>query len=104
MDCILTGFGSLDILVNNAGTIRRAPALEYTYRDWDETLQTNLSSVFRLSQLAARDMLPRGEGESSILRRSCRSRVEFSLLLTRPQKEVQLNSQKRWRTNGPRAV
>jgi 2-deoxy-D-gluconate 3-dehydrogenase len=53
----------LDILVNNAGTIRRAPALEYSEQDWDEVLQTNLSSIFRLSQLAARHMLPKRSGK-----------------------------------------
>jgi 2-deoxy-D-gluconate 3-dehydrogenase len=57
-------FGHLDILVNNAGTIRRAPAFEYTEEDWDVVLEVNLSSVFRLSQLASRHMLERaGEGK-----------------------------------------
>src|SRR5450755_4393009 len=60
---LIEAVGSLDILVNNAGTIRRAPALEYSEQDWDEVLQTNLSSVFRLSQLAARHMLPRRAGK-----------------------------------------
>jgi 2-dehydro-3-deoxy-D-gluconate 5-dehydrogenase len=53
-------FGSIDILVNNAGTIRRAPAAEYPQSDWDELIAVNLTSVFRLSQLAAQDMLKRG--------------------------------------------
>jgi 2-deoxy-D-gluconate 3-dehydrogenase len=63
IEAVIEGLGSLDILVNNAGTIRRAPALEYSEQDWDEVLQTNLSSVFRLSQLAARHMLPRRAGK-----------------------------------------
>jgi 2-dehydro-3-deoxy-D-gluconate 5-dehydrogenase len=53
-------FGSIDILVNNAGTIRRAPAAEYSESDWDELIAVNLTSVFRLSQLAGQDMLKRG--------------------------------------------
>ena len=53
-------FGSLDILVNNAGTIRRAPAADYPHHYWDEVIAVNLSSVFRLSQLAAQHMLKRG--------------------------------------------
>ena len=53
-------FGSIDILVNNAGTIRRAPAAEYPQNDWDELIAVNLTSVFRLSQLAGQDMLKRG--------------------------------------------
>jgi 2-dehydro-3-deoxy-D-gluconate 5-dehydrogenase len=56
-------FGRIDILVNNAGTIRRAPASEYSWADWNAVLETNLSSVFRLSQLAGRHMLQRGHGK-----------------------------------------
>lgn len=55
-------FGSIDILVNNAGTIKRAPAVEYSAENWDELLTVNLTSVFRLSQLAGRHMIARGNG------------------------------------------
>ena len=55
-------FGTLDILINNAGTIRRAPATAYSTEDWDQLIATNLSSVFRLSQLAGRHMLERSSG------------------------------------------
>ena len=58
----LDGFGRLDILVNNAGTIRRAPAVDYTEEDWAVVINVNLSSVFRLSQLAGRHMLESGSG------------------------------------------
>src|SRR5947209_16093005 len=53
-------FGRVDILINNAGTILRANAEEVTLEDWQLVLQVNLTSVFQLSQLAARDMIPRG--------------------------------------------
>jgi 2-deoxy-D-gluconate 3-dehydrogenase len=56
-------FGQVDILVNNAGTILRAAAEEVTLEDWQQVLQVNLTSVFQLSQLAARDMIPRGGGK-----------------------------------------
>ena len=56
-------FGRLDILVNNAGTIRRAPATDYSEDDWQAVIEVNLSSVFRLSQLAGRHMLERGRGK-----------------------------------------
>jgi 2-deoxy-D-gluconate 3-dehydrogenase len=55
-------FGSLDILVNNAGMIRRAPAVDYSLEEWDLLIAANLSSVFRLSQLAGKHMLQRGQG------------------------------------------
>ncbi len=55
-------FGELDILVNNAGTIRRAPAVDYSEEDWTSVIEVNLSSVFRLSQLAGKHMIQRGRG------------------------------------------
>lgn len=56
-------FGQLDILVNNAGTIRRAPATDFSEEDWTTVIEVNLSSVFRLSQLAGRHMIERGRGK-----------------------------------------
>ena len=56
-------FGSIDILVNNAGTIRRAPAAEYPQTQWDEDIAVNLTSLFRLSQLAGQEMLKCGAGK-----------------------------------------
>jgi 2-dehydro-3-deoxy-D-gluconate 5-dehydrogenase len=55
-------FGSIDILVNNAGVIRRSPAVEFSAENWDEVIAVNLTSIFRLSQLAARGMLNRQQG------------------------------------------
>ena len=49
--------GSLDILVNNAGIIRRADALEFSEADWDAVMDTNLKTLFFLSQAAARHMV-----------------------------------------------
>jgi 2-deoxy-D-gluconate 3-dehydrogenase len=59
----LAHFGKLDILVNNAGTIRRAPAVDNSEADWATVIEVNLSSVFRLSQLAGRHMIERGSGK-----------------------------------------
>ena len=56
-------FGQLDILVNNAGTIRRAAATEYSEEDWAAVIEVNLSSVFRMAQLAGRHMIERGGGK-----------------------------------------
>ena len=55
----LAEFGRLDILINNAGTIRRAPAVDYSEDDWATVIEVNLSSIFRLSQLAGRHMIER---------------------------------------------
>ncbi|MGQ0531403.1 MAG: 2-dehydro-3-deoxy-D-gluconate 5-dehydrogenase KduD [Caulobacteraceae bacterium] len=56
-------FGSLDILVNNAGIIRRADSTEFTEADWDAVIDTNLKSVFFLSQAAGRHMIAQGRGK-----------------------------------------
>ena len=56
-------FGRIDILINNAGTIRRAPAVEYREEDWDAVIEVNLSSLFRLSQLAGQRMIAQGRGK-----------------------------------------
>src|SRR4030095_8429886 len=47
----------------NAGTIRRAPAVDYSEDDWDAVIEVNLSSVFRLSQQAGKEMIERGRGK-----------------------------------------
>ena len=62
VDQTLERFGRLDILINNAGTIRRAPAVDYSDEDWATVIEVNLSSVFRLSKLAGRHMIERGNG------------------------------------------
>jgi 2-dehydro-3-deoxy-D-gluconate 5-dehydrogenase len=58
----LERFDRIDVLINNAGTIRRAPAVDYSDDDWTTVLEVNLTSVFRLSQLAGRWMIESGRG------------------------------------------
>lgn len=62
IDETLSAFDKIDILINNAGTIRRAPAVDYNEEDWNSVIEVNLNSVFRLSQLAGRQMIERGNG------------------------------------------
>ena len=63
VDETVKAFGSIDILVNNAGTIRRAPAAEHSEEFWNTVIETNLNSVFRISQYAGRKMLAQGSGK-----------------------------------------
>jgi len=60
---VVRTFGRLDILVNNAGIIRRAPAIDFSEKDWDDVIHINLRSVFFLSQAAARQMVKQGGGK-----------------------------------------
>ncbi|KQN37089.1 2-deoxy-D-gluconate 3-dehydrogenase [Sphingomonas sp. Leaf407] len=59
----LDTLGGLDILVNNAGIIRRNDSLDFTEEDWDAVIDTNLKSVFFLSQAAGRHMVAQGRGK-----------------------------------------
>lgn len=63
VDRTVGDFGSLDILVNNAGIIRRSTAENYSAEDWQKVIDVNLTSVFRISQLAGRQMLKQGRGK-----------------------------------------
>ena len=58
-----SAIGPIDILVNNAGIIRRSAAVEFSDADWDEVVEINLSSVFRLCREAGKGMLARRSGK-----------------------------------------
>lgn len=59
----LAEFSKLDILVNCAGIIRRAPAADFSEKDWDEVMNINLKSLFFLCQAAAREMMKQRKGK-----------------------------------------
>lgn len=44
--------GSIDILFNNAGIVHQGTLLEATERDWDEAMNVNVKSMFRLCKHA----------------------------------------------------
>ncbi len=56
-------FGRIDILVNNAGIIRRADAVEFTEKDWDDVMLLNSKTIFFLAQAVAKDMMKRKYGK-----------------------------------------
>lgn len=55
-------FGQIHILVNNAGCNIRKPALEVTWQDWNQVLDTNLRGTFFVAQAVARRMIVKGYG------------------------------------------
>jgi 2-deoxy-D-gluconate 3-dehydrogenase len=56
-------FGRLDILVNCAGIQHRQPAMDLPFEKWDAIISLMLTSVFELSQQAARIMEMQGGGK-----------------------------------------
>ena len=55
-------FGKIDILVNNAGMNIRKPAVQVTWDDWNQILDTNLRGTFFVAQAVANGMMARGYG------------------------------------------
>jgi 3-oxoacyl-[acyl-carrier protein] reductase len=54
--------GAVSILCNNAGITRDTLLLRMKQDDWDQVLNTNLSSVFRLSKAVLRGMMKARKG------------------------------------------
>lgn len=52
----------MDILVNNAGIIRRADAIEFSEKDWDDVMNINIKTVFFFSQAVANQFIKQGTG------------------------------------------
>jgi NAD(P)-dependent dehydrogenase (short-subunit alcohol dehydrogenase family) len=57
-----SAFGAIDILVNNAGCNARKPALDVSWQDWNQVLDTNLRGSFFVAQAIAPAMIARGYG------------------------------------------
>ena len=57
LEKIETQFGPVAILVNNAGITRDNLLLRMKDSEWDEIMDTNLKSVFRLSKMVIRSMM-----------------------------------------------
>lgn len=54
---IKADYGAPTILVNNAGITQDNLLMRMSEDQWDEVIQTNLASVYRLSKMCLRDML-----------------------------------------------
>ncbi len=59
----IDGLGDLHILVNNAGLIRRADAVDFSEKDWDDVMNVNIKGAFFMAQAAGRHMIANGGGK-----------------------------------------
>lgn len=56
-------FESIDVLVNNAGISRTNLFTDISYEEWSEVINTNLNSVFFITQKALQYMIPQMSGK-----------------------------------------
>lgn len=63
IDAALKEYGRIDILINCAGIIRRAPAIEFSEKDWDDVVQINQKATFFMCQAAAKEMVKQKKGK-----------------------------------------
>jgi len=57
LETIKANFGEIDILVNNAGITRDNLLMRMKDEEWFDIMQTNLTSVFRMSKAVLRGMM-----------------------------------------------
>jgi NAD(P)-dependent dehydrogenase (short-subunit alcohol dehydrogenase family) len=55
-------YGRIDGLVNNAGILYRGTVADCTDEEWERTIATNVTAVFRVSRASVRAMRPRRQG------------------------------------------
>ena len=59
---ITENYGSVDILINNAGITRDNILVRMKDDEWEDIINTNLSSVFRMSKAVLRGMIKKKSG------------------------------------------
>ena len=62
LKAITVEFGSVDILINNAGITRDNILIRMKEEEWDEIINTNLSSVYKMSKAVLRGMIKKKSG------------------------------------------
>lgn len=62
LESIRAEFGEIDILINNAGITRDNLLMRMKDEEWQDILDTNLTSVFRLSKAVMRAMMKKRYG------------------------------------------
>ncbi len=59
---VVNHFGKVDILINNAGVNRDRTLRRMTPEQWNEVIQTNLSSLFNCTKAVIETMIAQGSG------------------------------------------
>ncbi len=62
MDKIVEKYGSVDILINNAGITRDNLLMRMKEDEWDDIMNTNLASVYKMSKSVLRGMMKKKAG------------------------------------------
>lgn len=62
VEAALKTFGQIDILVNNAGVYVASPFMAYDFDDFSHVVNTNLHSVFHMSQAVLKTMIDQQSG------------------------------------------
>ena len=62
VDAIVKEFGKIDILVNNAAIFKKAPFLEMTEAEWDQTCNINLKGLYNVTHAVAPIMVENHDG------------------------------------------
>ena len=62
MSTIAENYGAVDILVNNAGITRDNLLMRMKEEEWDEIMNTNLASVYKMSKAVLRGMMKKKAG------------------------------------------
>ena len=63
IDAMEYELGKIDILVNNAGIMKRSPIESFPEKDWDDMINTNLTSVYKVSRQVVKAMIERKSGK-----------------------------------------
>ena len=62
INTISEDYGSVDILINNAGITRDNLLMRMKEEEWDDIIDTNLASVFKMSKAVLRGMIKKKAG------------------------------------------
>ena len=62
IDTIQNQTGVIEILINNAGITKDTLLMRMQEKDWDDVIETNLKSVYKLSQVAIKGMMKKRYG------------------------------------------